>query len=104
VQGSGGRLLLLNQSRDHEVVESHASTGWVAAPVPGDLLCFDGSLLHAVLPGVLGFDTSAVEGVQSSAAIEELRTKVKSGQQRMSLNLAFWCEIGLFSRPVTGLD
>jgi hypothetical protein len=31
----------------------------------------------------------------AQAAIEELRAKVKSGQQRMSLNLAFWCEVEL---------
>ena len=54
-----------------------------------DLSLIAGSLLHAVLPGVLGFDTDAV-AESDQAAINELRSRVKSGQQRMSLNLAFW--------------
>jgi hypothetical protein len=101
--GNGGRLILLNQSRTADGVEPRANVGWVAAPVPGDLLCFDGSLLHAVLPGVLGLDQPAQLPAEDSAALDELRALVRTGQKRMSLNLAFWEKGCLHDTPICQL-
>jgi hypothetical protein len=101
--GNGGRLILLNQSRTAEDVEPRANVGWVAAPIPGDLLCFDGNLLHAVLPGVLGLREPDQPPVEDSAALDELRSLVRNGQKRMSLNLAFWEKGCLHDSPICQL-
>jgi len=98
--GNGGRLVLLNQSRTADSVEERAATGWVAAPIPGDVVCFDGRLLHAVLPGVLGLHKPGQPAVEESVALDELRALIRKGQSRMSLNLAFWESPCLHDSPI----
>eukprot|EP01046_Picozoa_sp_COSAG06_P018709 COSAG06_NODE_1311_length_9898_cov_16.424839_5_plen_499_part_00 len=80
--GYGGATVVLDQSRDDDGPHAPADRGWVFAPRSGDVMCFNSTRNHGVLPGIV-----------RPKERKDIKQAIKVGQRRMSINVAFWGEI-----------
>ena len=79
--GYGGATLVLDTppSRPGSPLAKRA---WVSRPSTDYVTCFNGTLSHAVLPGVF----------PAGLTVEQRKERAAVGQQRRSFNFAFWAD------------
>ncbi len=79
--GYGGATLVLDNALSNPG-SPLAQQAWLSKPSTDYVTCFNGSLAHAVLPGVFEAGLSA----------EQRQERASLGQQRRSFNFAFWAD------------
>ena len=104
----GGPTLVTNQRlRNPTTTNLNSVCGWLVSSKPSRLVCFDGSVLHGVIPGKGVIPSSSASSSSSSSnSTHPIRTNsIHPNQQqqqrprRVSLMMAFWKDIKI--RPGT---
>ena len=90
----GGPTLVTNQRlRDPATTNLNSVRGWLVPSYPSRMVCFDGSVLHGVIPGKGVIPTIANTNIDTNNKLDQEPQQKQPRPRRVTLMMAFWKDI-----------